>query len=143
MNWKSEAIDHLNRYEAMVQATQNIPQELTRLEEAAEGFRSTCAENTKVRTSGSSGEDFLISNLMLRQSLTRSYRNARIWVDTTDKALSVLQPEEKQILFKMYIHPEKGSVSQLCEDLAVEQSTVYRKRDTALSRFTLALYGAS
>lgn len=143
MNWKSEAIDHLNRYEAMVQATQNIPQELTRLEEAAEGFRSISAENTKVRTSGSSSEDFLISNLMLRQSLTRSYRNARIWVDTTDKALSVLQPEEKLILLRMYIHPEKGSVNQLCQELTVEQSTVYRKRDTALSRFTLALYGAS
>ena len=143
MNWKSEAIDHLNRYEAMVQATQNIPLELNRLEEAAEGFRSMATENTKVRTSGSSGEDFLIGNLMLRQNLTRSYRNARIWVDTTDKALSVLPPEEKQILLRMYIHPEKGSVNLLCEELAVEQSTVYRKRDCALSRFTLALYGAS
>ena len=143
MNWKSEAIDHLNRYEAMVQAIHNIPQELSRLEQAAADLPGTAQENTKVRTSPGSGEDRMINNLVLRQALTRSYRNARIWVDTTDKALSVLPPEERQILLRMYIRPEKGSVSQLCAELAVEQSTVYRKRDAALSRFTLALYGAS
>ena len=127
----------------MVRAIENIPQELSRLEECAVGINSPVQTNIRVTTSQNTGNDFLINNLMLRQSLKQSYRNAKIWVETTDHALSVLQPDERLILLKMYVHPEKGSVNQLCEDLSVEQSTVYRKRDLALSRFTLALYGAA
>ena len=45
------------------------------------------------------------------------------------------------VLTRFYIYPERGGVSRLCEELGVEQSSVYRKRDKALERFTLALYG--
>ena len=38
---------------------------------------------------------------------------------------------------------ELEDAKRLCEQLGVEQSSVYRKRDGALYRFTLALYGAA
>ena len=58
-------------------------------------------------------------------------------------ALAVLDDEERLILDKFYIHRAKGNVGDLCERLNVEQSTVYRKRDNALRRFTIALYGVT
>ena len=50
-------------------------------------------------------------------------------------------PEEKLVLQRFYLSPERGSVERLCMELGVEQSSVYRKRDKALHKFALALYG--
>lgn len=143
MNWKQEAIDHLRKYDAMVQAMDTIPSELSRLEHLAKGMGGIRTDLTKVKTSKSPDHDRLLNNFVKKQELERSYENARLWVRVTDKAMSVLSEEEKLILQRMYVRPEKGVVSDLCEKLGVEQSTVYRKRDNALSRFTLALYGAA
>ena len=58
-------------------------------------------------------------------------------------ALSALTHEEELILRRMYICPQRGSVNMLCNELGVEQSSIYRKRDAALYHFTIALYGIS
>ena len=44
---------------------------------------------------------------------------------------------------RFYMCPEKGSVERLCSELGLESSSVYRKRDKALRRFTVALYGST
>lgn len=143
MNWKTEAIEHLNRYPAMSRALENIPKEIAMLESDAVGLRGVRPD--QVRTPGQAGprDDVLIGNIVKREELKRSLENARLWVDTTEDALSVLSPEEKLVLERMYICPEKGVVNRLCGELGVEQSSVYRKRDNALYRFTMALYGAA
>ena len=143
MKWKSEAIERLNCYKAMEQAVHNIPKELAMLEADACAVRGARPD----RISGSSHmgprDDILIGNIMKRQELKRTYENACLWVDATRGALSVLSPEEKLILESMYVSPERGVVNRLCSELGVEQSSVYRKRDNALYRFTMALYGES
>ncbi len=143
MNWKNEAIDRLHSYSAMVRATENLPRELDRLEKETPVLRGHAMEQPRVHSGYSRGEDGLLCNLIRREELTQALENARIWVDTTDHALSVLTKEEKTVLLRMYVQPEKGAVGRLCEELCVEQSSVYRKRDNALYRFTMALYGAS
>lgn len=143
MNWKQEAIDHLSRYEPMVRAIENIPDEIDRLEQQALAIGGCDLRSPRVRATPQPHEDKLLSNLVKRQALEHSLQNAKSWVKTADHALSVLTKEEKQILLYMYIRPEKGAVQKLCENLCVEQSSIYRRRDTALYRFTLALYGAA
>lgn len=143
MNWKEEAIDHLRKYDAMVQAVDTIPTELTRLEQLAQSLGGVRADLPRVKRSISPDNDRLLNSLVQKQELARSYENARLWVCATDKAMSVLTEEEKLILQRMYVRPKRGVVSDLCELLGVEQSSVYRKRDCALCRFTLALYGAA
>ncbi len=141
MNWKSEAIEHLNKYGAMVEATKNIPEELRRLESASRDLKACDPTAIPGSKTGGPMDDRLINNLVKREQLHRSYENAVSWVTTTDRAMSVLEPEEKQILKRMYVTPQKGVVALLCEDLGLEQSSVYRRRDQALYRFTIALYG--
>lgn len=141
MNWKNEAIDRLHRYPAMVRATQTLPLELHRLEISLTDLRSNSMEQFRPSGNYRAGEDRVLNNYVARQELTRQLDDVMLWVKVTDFALSILSQEEKTILLRMYVFPVLGAVSDLCEDLGVEQSTVYRKRDAALYRFTLALYG--
>lgn len=143
MNWKREAIDKLKNYEAHKQALENIPREIKRLESAYTGLRSASTENAPVSGGGGTREDCVLSNIVLRDELKRRLKEARLWTAQVDKALAVLGEEEKLVLDRFYIHRAKGNAGELCERLNVEQATVYRKRDSALRRFTIALYGVT
>ena len=143
MNWKREAIDKLKNYEAHRQALENIPREIKRLESAYTGLRSASTENAPVTGGGGTREDCVLSNIVLRDELKRRLKEARLWTAQVDKALAVLGEEEKLVLDRFYIHRAKGNAGELCERLNVEQATVYRKRDSALRRFTIALYGVT
>ncbi len=141
MNWKTEAIEKLRRYDAMRQAVQNIPLEMERLKLAAVSLRGASTDKTPVKGGGNRQEEALLSNLVHRQELSWSLEQAKCWVAVTEGALSTLTPEEKLVLHRLYICPQRGAVDRLCGELGVEQSSVYRKRDKALHHFTVSLYG--
>ena len=140
MNWKTEAVEKLKRYDAMRKSAENIPEELRRLELAATGIRSAAIGEMSVKGNGRR-EDALLSIMMQKQELQWALEQAQLWIRTTNRALGALSSEEKLILYRLYMYPEKGSVERLCNDLGVEQSSIYRKRDRALQKFTLAFYG--
>ena len=141
MNWKAEAKEKLKRYDAMRLATINIPEELQRLEIDAQSIRSAKLEPSSSPSGGNRREDALLNNIIQRQELLWTLQQAQIWLKSTDRALSALPNDEKLILHRMYIYPEKGGVERLCKDLGMEVSSVYRRRDKALKHFTLAYYG--
>jgi len=143
MNWKREAIDKLKNYEAHRQALENIPREIKRLESAYTGLRSASTENAPVSGGGGTREDCVLSNIVLRDELKRRLKEARLWVSQVNKALAVLDDEERLVLDRFYIHRAKGAVEALCESLSLEKSAVYDRRDKALRHFTLALYGVT
>ncbi len=142
MNWKTEAMEKLKKYDAMRKSVENIPEELRRLELAATGIRSAGAEEAPVR-GGNRWDDTLLSIMTQKQELQWALEQAQLWVRTTNRALGTLSTEEKLILHRLYMYPEKGSLARLCSDLGMEQSSVYRKRDRALHKFTLAFYGTA
>ena len=141
MNWKTEAKEKLCRYDAMRLATINIPQEIQRLEIDAQSIRSARTDGTPVRGGGSKREDAMLNNILHRQELAWTLEQAQAWLRITDRALTALNGQEKLILTRLYIYPEKGGLERLCKELDMETSSVYRHRDQALKRFTMALYG--
>ena len=141
MNWKAAAKEKLRRYDAMRLATINIPEELERLEIDAQSIRSARSDATPVAGGGNRREDAMINNISERQELERSLQQALIWLRATDRALTVLSQEDKLILHRLYIYPQKGSLELLSRELGVETSSIYRRRDKALKQFTLAYYG--
>lgn len=141
MNWKEEATQKLRKYDAMRLAVQNLPEQLHLLEESACAIRSARTDGTPVKGSTNRREDALLNNLVQREELSCALKQAKSWLKITDRALGALTPEEKLVLHRLYIYPERGAVDRLCGELGLEQSSVYRKRDKALERFTLALYG--
>lgn len=143
MNWKDEAMEKLRNYDAMRQSLTIIPEELQRLEQEANDLRSVQFDRPVVKSNGNRKETALINNLVQRQELARNFQQAQFLVRNTDLALGVLNPEEKLVLHRLYIYPEKGALDRLCGELGVEQSSIYRKRDKALHHFTLAYYGVA
>ena len=140
MEWKKEAMDKLRRYNAMRQASVNIPAEIKLLQADCLALRNG-AVSVRVKSSGSRREDALIDNIVKRQELEWSLKWVRQWLNHTDRGLNALGPEERLVLQRLYLTPEKGAVDALCAELGVEQATVYRKRDKAIEHFTMALYG--
>lgn len=141
MNWKTEAMEKLRRYDSMLLAAKNIPVELCRLEEAAVAIRRGGIDGCAVISGGNRQEERMLDNLMNRQELNRCLQQTESWLDTMERALMSLPREERLVLERFYIRPEKGSVERLCTELGAETSTIYRKRDKALRQFTIALYG--
>ena len=128
MNWKSEAVSKLRRLDMMLQAAKNLPEELARLEAAA----VTLGED----------RDALLSNRVQRKETEAVFHQVRAWIDTVNRAMSALSAEEKLVLHRLYICPERGGIDRLCEELGVEQTSIYRRRNAALRKFTIAMYGS-
>lgn len=142
MDWKAEAIEKLMGYEANYQALDSIPMELERLAAAYTGIRSATLDGTPTaKGSGNRREDAMLSNIVHRDELKRRLKEAQLWVEIVDGGLSVLDDEARLVLLRMYIHREKKAVDRICEELFIERHAVYERRDKALRRFTLALYG--
>ena len=104
-------------------------------------MRSPSGEAISVKGGGGRREDALINNIAQRQELEWSLNRVKQWLSVTDRGLAVLDPEERLVLERMYLTPERGAVDRLCGELGLEQASVYRKRDRALRQFTVALYG--
>lgn len=143
MNWKYEAIDKLKDYEAHKRAVESIPKEIERLESSFAGIRSATTDGTPVSGGGSTREDVMLSNIVHREELERRQKEAELWVQIVDAGLAVLDDEERMVLDRFYIHRAKGNIDRLCDELGIEQSTAYRRRDAALRHFTIALYGVT
>lgn len=141
MNWKKEAADKLRNYTARQQAVNNITAELHRLACKAVSIRSATADGSPVQGGGSGREDAMLNNLCRRQELERQLKQVELWCSVVDGALAVLTEQERLVLDRFYIHPSKGNLERLCQELGAEVATVYRKRDAALHRFTIALFG--
>ena len=141
MQWKEEAIEKLKRYKAMQTALKTIPEQICMLQASAASLRSPSAPKVGGSSNVRGREDALISNLAEQQELEWSLARVQQWMAVMHRGFDALTPEEIVILQKMYLFPERGAVDKLCSDLGVEQATVYRKRDKALRRFTVAMYG--
>lgn len=143
MNWKPEAVEKLRLYEAKKNAIQSIPEEISRLEIAMESIRSATSDGTPVAGGGSRREDMLLSNIVHRGELERSLEQAQKWVALVDAGLEILTKEERLLLDRFYIHPERGIAERLAEELNLDVKTVYKRKDAALRRFTISLYGGT
>ena len=65
----------------------------------------------------------------------------RTWLAGVERGLNVLDERERAVLDAFFIMRRENHVEYLCETLHVERTTVYRIKDTALQKFTLARYG--
>ena len=141
MNWKTEAMEKLKKYDAMRQAALNLPEEINRLEQESVSIRGARVDGTAVRGGGSKREEAILNNMAERQELAWALEQTQSWLRVTERAIGALPADEKLVLHRLYICPERGAISRLCGELGLEQSSIYRKRDRALRRFTMALYG--
>lgn len=141
MIWKHEAVEKLKQYEVKRAALEDIPLEIKQLELGMQSIRSAKPDSSPVRSNGAARENMMLNNITYREELDISYQQTKSWVERVEKALDTLTQEEYTILDRFYINPEKKAADRLAGDLRVDVKTVYRRKDEALRKFTLALYG--
>lgn len=141
MDFRKEAADKLRCYLAKQTSLVSIEEELHRLEEDFGRLGSSCKDSPSVSGGENHAEDALINNIALREELSAAKKDVVEWLRIVDRAFECLDEEEKRVLDLMYIHRAKGNVDQLCAELYIERPTVYRRKDAALRKFTIALYG--
>lgn len=134
LNWRTEALETLTLHNARKQSLQSIETEINRLElELMDIRRASSAESVR--------DEQTLNNLVKRGELSRARMEAELWIRATEDALAALTPQEKQLLEQLYISPRWGSVCQLVRQTGYAKTTIYRKRNNALRKFTVALYG--
>lgn len=138
MNWREETMERLRRYPAMRNSLEAIPRELERLTEEAQGLKSMKLGVVSSRKQRAQ-ENRLLDNLVRRQELELQLHRSSGWVEDTDDALELLTPQEQKILRRLYM--EEADATSVCRELGMERSSLYRYRDGALRKLTLALYG--
>lgn len=144
MDWKIEATDKLKQYEAKRQSIQIIPLEIAQIESTMTGIRSARTDSIAIRNSGGNArENMMLSCIVRKEELQRNLEQAELWVEAVTSALDVLNDDERKILYRMYIHREKKAADRLAGELFVDIATVYRWKDDALRKFTIALYGCT
>ena len=140
MNWKQESREQLGAYEYNRNAIQSM--ELLAKEIEMELYSTPGQKlDAPIRGAGGDHEDFRLNRLVKLESIRSRIRQTRTWLDAMDGALQTMTPEDRLVLSRFFIHPYKGAAEQLCQELNLERTAVYRMRDKSLERFTLALYG--
>lgn len=141
MNWKAEAAERLEQFATMRMAAKSLDAEIRRLERANTSLRSANTELVTVRKTAGRNEDHLLDNLVWRQKLEAALEDVRDWLAITETAFDSLKPEERLVLHGFYLSADQYDLGKLCAQMGMEKSSIYRKRDKALEKFTLALYG--
>lgn len=137
--WKLLAIDELETYPAKKEALTTIPERLRELESAFVSIGSPSAD--KVAVQGGGGNDKALNNIVQRDKLSQNLAEVVRFTARVERGLAILGDDENEILSRCYIHPERGAVERIASARGLDKSTVYRMRDDALRKFTIAMYG--
>lgn len=139
--WRKQAESDLKIYEASKQALINIPDQIKELEEKLTSIRSQSADSVSVKGGGGGRDDAYLNNIVARDRLKANLEDSRRFVSRVSNALSILTEDEKELLRRFYMTPEKGAAYNMAAEKHVDHKTVYRWKDDALDRFTIAMYG--
>ncbi len=141
MNYYIFSVDRLKNYENRKQALENIPEQIKNLELQLTSIRSATTDETPSYGGGNHREDALINNISKREELKNNYAIAEREVNVTEKGLAVLSEEERKILNRFFMHRTKNYIEHLCDELYISKTELYRRKDVALKKFTVACYG--
>lgn len=142
MDWKTVSIQRLKDYAMRKESIVLLEDQIAALEEQFISLRSVPTDTDPVMGGNRNGrEDALVSNIVMREELEENKRIAEREVALTEKGLAVLTKSERVILERFFIAKAHNHVDLLCRELNIEKSEVYRRKNTALDKFTIACYG--
>lgn len=134
-DWKNEAVDKLRQYEAKRRSLVLIPREVEQLESELASLEIAPADE--------STSDRILDCTMQRAELLNNLKRAHLWVADVAEALDSLEQGDRRLLERFYIDGKSGAATDLAAELIADIKTVYRRKDNALRKFTIALYGCT
>ncbi len=143
MDWKRESAEELREYEAKKEALRSLPEDIAQIMAERKKLGCAASDSAPVKGGGSVWEDRQINLIAKQEKLEFSLAVVRAWVSRVERGLAILSTEERTILERFYIHPERNAADRLAGDLHIDVKTVYHRKDAALRRYTLARYGCT
>lgn len=142
VNWCTFSIQRLKDYEDRKAAEENLIEQIESLKDRFTAIRAATTDSTPVQGGNDNKrENMLISNISMREELEKNLAIVRRELSITEKGLDALSKQERLILTRFYISNSKNCVMRLCDELYISKTEVYRMKDKALKKFTLACYG--
>lgn len=119
MSRRDEMVELLRNYDIMAAAVKNLSDRIQILKQQED------AEE----------------NAQQIQNLERSLDSTSRWLKIIDRGMEVLSKGEHMILYELYIRKSDRPLLDLCRRMEIEKSSVYRKRDKALDKLAMAIFG--
>ena len=142
LNWCFFSIQRLRDYNNRKEAVENLREQISVLEDKFNAIRSVITDDTPVQGGNSNRrEEMLINNIATRKELENNLAITEHEIAVTEKGLEALAEDEKKILTRFYVIRSKGYVERLCDELFISKTELYRQKDEALKKFTIACYG--
>ena len=141
VNWEQVAIEDLKNHKGRMESLENIMGKIKVLQAKSISINSSSTSTAPIKGGGNRVEDKLLNNIVERERLKATYKATKYLVEITERGLSNLNEDERFVLDAFYIEKPKRHIEKCMERLCVEQSQVYRIKDRALYKFTIAMYG--
>lgn len=135
MDWKICAEDDLRRYKQMKIGLLNSKDRLRLVSETVRLPKTSFERRSK------RAENEVINALVEIERLTENINSAERLLAIIERGLGSLNDEERRLLEKFYMTNSPSKMRHLSEEFGYEPRTLYRKRDRALTNFTIAMYG--
>ena len=142
MNWKTEAVYKLREYNSKKKALTNLEEKIKMKETEITAIRtSQLSQAPSHGTNENTAQDRLISSIAEKDELKLNLAIVRRQIAAIEHGLAELDEEQRTVLDMFFIDRQCGYIGLLCDMLNVEVATVYRKKDEALRKFTVIMYG--
>ena len=142
---RNAAINALKDYEGMNYIIQTAPSEIAATQECMTGIGGLAlSDMPKGPHNPHAAEDRIVKAMDSISLLNERYRRAEEYMAWFLPAWQMLSEQERFVLSRFYMDDESkqvDSVGEICERFHIERTSAYKRKDRALSRLTLLLYG--
>lgn len=140
-NWIYNAKQDLIEYPSLLQALENIPNQIKELEEQITSLRGTQYDKTPVQGGMSGTESRLIDYIDRKERLKINLQVVAERTNRIGRGLSKLNDKERRVIDRLVINKTYRNIDRLCEELGYEKAQIYRIQEGALKKFTLSMFG--
>lgn len=141
MKWQDIATQDLKKYRYQKESLTNLLEKISILRLQYESVRCNVLDGEIVKGNGKRTEDFLLDNITQRKRLSLTYQASRRLVRLIERGLESLSDTDRLVLDAFYINKPENHIEFLIETLQYERAQIYRIKDEALYKFTIAMYG--
>lgn len=141
---KTAAIDALKDYSSMEFILANHPDDLEEAQEHLFSLRSSIPTGMPSAHNPKAGENKLISCIDEIDVLKERYRQALEYMEWFKPAWDALNEDEQFVLSEFYRNldlRQTDAIGNICDRFNIERSSAYNKKNRALARLALLLYG--
>lgn len=139
MRWDKELEYKLKDLPLKIKAMDNLEERIKYLEESKYLIKPINTDSVPANGGITKQEDTLVNKLVEIEELKRNLHLMQKEIDWLKKGLLVLNDTEKEVINKFCFDMVK--VRKICEELGYEKSQIYRIKDQAIYKMTIALYG--